>query len=438
MVLGAAWALVCSLVGASAVQAQQVPGPQPGPTRPVHALFGGVDGNPASTQVFDLNISVSGQANDNAAPPGSPLLLTPDPSNPWLSKSLIYSGLSAQAAYARRWSRGAFVASSGHGMYYYPGVGQFTDAIHRATVAVNAALSQRLSVQAAETVNYSPFYGLGMFPGSSASAAVTWNPLYGVTMRRNLQMTTLAEMSGRLTRRVSFSTEYRRQQMRFTEQQRSFTNQSVGGRLSMRLSRSLSTHAGYTEHRGDYGTLYTGGVFVTQHDIDAGVDYNRALPLGRRSTFRFTTGSTIYSTTSRTVYRILADANLNTVLGRSWGSHVEFRHGLQWIEGFPEPVFSDTVQAGLSGYVGPRVEILFDAGYSRGEPGLSRGLARLETYTGRTQVRVAISRFAALSANYFYYHYDSDPGFPLPPGMSRIFDRQSVRAGVDLWVPLLR
>ena len=101
-------------------------------------------------------------------------------------------------------------------------------------------------------------------------------------------------------------------------------------------------------------------------------------------------------------------------------------------------MFSDTLSASAAGYLGGRVQLLFNAGGSQGEPGLSPGLSTMRGYMGRTQLRLGLSRFAALSADYFYYHYAFGPDFPLPAGMSRAFDRQRVRVGVDLWVPLLR
>ncbi len=437
MALGATVALVCSLV-APAARAQQVGAQAPQQVaRPFHAVFGGVEGNPASTQSFDLNFSVAGQANDNLTPPGS-LPVISGSSDPWFDQSLIYSSMSAQASYARRWSRGSFMASTGHGWFYYPDYNEMAGAVHTANLGMNAALSDRVGFQALQTFTYSPYYSLGMFPGSGSSGVILWNPLYGVSTERNLQMTTLLQMSGRITRRMSFGVEYGRQGIQLLDEARSFASQRVGGRLTTQMTRNLSLRAGYMLHRGDYASLYPMGTTFVQHDIDAGVDYNKTLRIGRRSNFRFSTGATIYSTMSSTFYRALVNASLSTALGRTWESHVEFVHGLQWVDGLPTPVFSDTLQGGVSGYAGRRVQFVLDAGYSNGQSALMPNGSNLDSYTGRAQVRVGLTRFAAVSANYFYYHYAFGPTFPLPPGMARELDRQSVRVGLDLWVPLLR
>ena len=50
----------------------------------------------------------------------------------------------------------------------------------------------------------------------------------------------------------------------------------------------------------------------------------------------------------------------------------------------------------------------------------------------------ALNKFVALSADYNYYHYVFDPTVVLPAGVGRGLNRQSVRVGLNLWLPLLR
>jgi hypothetical protein len=435
--LGLSCLLACGLAASAFAQAPlAAPQGQVRPARPFRALFGGSDST--SKQALDLSVSLSGNYNDSLTPldptPGLPEAQV----NPWL-RDAISSGLSAHASYTRRWTRGAFVASSSHALSYYPDSAALTGVAHSASVSVNNSFGQHLDVRVAQTASYSPFYGMGMFLGQGSSVeAFAWNSRYDVARRRNLQLFTTAEATAHLTRRISLGADYGRQELQFTEEKRSSSRQSVGGRLQVGLTRNASVRVGYSRYVGDYGTLFIGGVPVKQHDIDAGLDFNRALSLTRRTTFGFSTGATTYTTPLRTYYRGLVNAHLAREIGRSWTARTDYRRGLQWIQGFPEPVFSDSVTLGAGGYLGSRAQLSFGAAYSDGEAGLSGGSSGLKMYTGHARLRVALSRFAALSAQYVYYHQKLGAGFPRPAGVPGQLDRQTVLAGVDLWLPLLR
>jgi hypothetical protein len=81
---------------------------------------------------------------------------------------------------------------------------------------------------------------------------------------------------------------------------------------------------------------------------------------------------------------------------------------------------------------------MFTAAYTNGEVGISTNARPYTTANGLASYQVALTRLAALFADYNYYHYLFDPSIQLPPGMSRSLDRNSVRVGVNLWLPLLR
>jgi hypothetical protein len=434
--LGLCCLLACGLAGSAFAQAP-LPDPQgkPRPARPFRALFGGSDHDPTSRQALDLRLSSSGNYNDIL----TPLDTTPDaPANPWL-RDAFSSGLSVQPSYTRRWTKGAFAASSSHALSYYPSSSALTGAAHAANVSVNNSFGQFLDVRAAQSASYSPFYGLGMlaFQGSGVGA-FPLTSLYDVANTHNLQLFTNAGATAHVTRRISMSADYGRQELQFTEQKRSSSSQSLAGRVQVRLTRNASVRVGYTSYVGDFGALFIGGVRVQQHDIDAGIDFNRALSVTRRTTFGFGTGSTVYTTPLRTYYRILVNAHLDREIGHSWTARTDYRRGLQWLQGFPEPVFSDTVTLGAGGFLSSRAQLSFGAGYSNGEPGLSGGPSSMKMYSGHAQLRYALSRFMALSAQYVYYNQRFDAGFPRAAGVPGQLERQTVMAGVDLFVPLLR
>jgi hypothetical protein len=60
-----------------------------------------------------------------------------------------------------------------------------------------------------------------------------------------------------------------------------------------------------------------------------------------------------------------------------------------------------------------------------------------DTWTFATQLRWAANRQIALVANYYYYMYDVSRAVDLPLGIFPEFDRNAVRVGITVWVPLL-
>ncbi len=65
----------------------------------------------------------------------------------------------------------------------------------------------------------------------------------------------------------------------------------VGFRFLRRMTRDLNLRAGYAYRRSFQPE--TAGVDLGFHDIDLGVDYGRSFSLSRRTTFAFSTGSTV-------------------------------------------------------------------------------------------------------------------------------------------------
>ena len=76
--------------------------------------------------------------------------------------------------------------------------------------------------------------------------------------------------------------------------------------------------------------------------------------------------------------------------------------------------------------------------YTNGAVGLGMTGRNYDVYSGVAGFQLAMTKWAAAFIDYNYYHYQFDPAVVLPAGMNRGLDRQSVRGGVNLWVPLLR
>ena len=65
-------------------------------------------------------------------------------------------------------------------------------------------------------------------------------------------------------------------------------------------------------------------------------------------------------------------------------------------------------------------------------------LPTFSTTTATARIRVALSSRWAFTSEYLFYSYDFSQIPLLVPGLSPLAKRNSVRAGLALWVPLHR
>ena len=86
-----------------------------------------------------------------------------------------------------------------------------------------------------------------------------------------------------------------------------------------------------------------------------------------------------------------------------------------------------------------RTDFRASATYASGESALNRRQGLIfDTYTGNVRLRYALTRSLALYTEYLYYFYDFTGNLQLAPGIPAGLERHGLRAGVTLWMPLLR
>ncbi len=222
----------------------------------------------------------------------------------------------------------------------------------------------------------------------------------------------------------------------FSVNQLDFDTQGARARLSVNVTTNVGFHAGYGYRVGRLDSA-PGAEQARSRDLDLGLDFRRQLSISRRTRLGFTSGSAIVSDAARTTrYRLTGAATLNRDFGRTWTTAVVYRRGVQFIERFSEPFLSDAVTVGVSGYFSRRVDLAASVGYSIGDVGLAdaRGF---DTYTGSVRLSVALTRHVAIDVEHLVHYYEFEDGVPLADGVARAFDRQSVRAGLRWWIPLL-
>jgi hypothetical protein len=418
---------------------------RPRPDRLYRGLFGGNGADPNSPQQFDMNVSLFAGYDDNVlADPQSVL-------DPRFQLSGSYSAAAISLDYTRRSRRTVFDVTGGTTYRYYPSTSEMTGFNWFGSVGFTAELSSRTDLRATESASYSPFYSFGPFPDlapASPGSVAPISPDYPLIEQAAISYYSAALIEHRLTPRSSLTADYSWSSVNYTQEDVVYRNLAAGGKYGYRLTSDATARIGY-HYRQGVSSLYYSGQPIIGHDIDAGIDYSRALSLSRRTTVRFSVGSSIYRSFAQgadsngpwvytTNYLVTGDAYINRQIGRSWNARLAYRRGAQYVQGFTDPLFADSITASVGGFLAPRSRLNASASYSRGDVGIGIPNRGYDTSVGIVSYQFALARWGALFADYIFYHYVFVEGVPLPPGMNRGQDRQSVRGGVTLWLPLIR
>jgi hypothetical protein len=98
-------------------------------------------------------------------------------------------------------------------------------------------------------------------------------------------------------------------------------------------------------------------------------------------------------------------------------------------------VMADSVTAVLSGLIGRRNEVSLRASTSRGIVASTSDEDFTSSFAS-VQWRRALNRFMAAQISYLYYDHDFANAVRLPRGFPQQLDRQGVRFGLTVWLPL--
>jgi hypothetical protein len=420
---------------------------RPRPDRPYRGLFGGNGADPNSSQLLDVSVSLSGAYDDNVLAESNPSYT----GDPRFQQSGGYGAGSISLDYTKRAGKADVDFTGGTSYRYYPSIEEMTGFNSWGSVGFTVRLSSRTTFSATESVAYSPFYSFSAFPGNSPQApggVVPIVPEYPLAEEAAISVYSSASFEHRLTPRSSLTADYVYTSTDYRSRDLPFRDWGAGGTYAYRFNSRAGLHLGYHFRRGVSG-LYYGDQPIDSHNIDVGIDYSRALSSSRKTTFGFSTGTAIYRTFEpdgsgtgtpgyRDHYLITAHANLNRQIGRSWTAGLYYVRDMQYVQGFGDPFFYDTVTAGVTGFAGPRSRVNLGVSYSRGAVGAGISVRNYDTVMGIANYQFGLTKWAALFASYSYYYYLFDDSVPIPARLSRGQSRNSISGGVNLWSALLR
>lgn len=404
--------------------------PQPG--QPYRGLFGA--GTPAAPggHAVDLSVTVYEEyGNDREdSPRFDTLVLTPG----WFTG--VRGGLSIEKA-GRRARVGLRTEAAAR---YYHDTGETTSPRYRAEAGIDVAGTGRrpTSLRLGGTYEYEPYYVLPLFGGG---APVTGGTAIVPTNRDDLLFPTERSVFGQsfnLERQISPRTTFSVfEDVRYTRSSVADSDVRViraGARLGRRFTRYAALRLGYAYQFGQFGVATAQR--LETHDIDVSLDYRRPLPRLRRTTFGFSTGSSLVTAQPNRRWEIVGNANLRHEFEGGWYLQTDFVRSGRLVEGFSEVFFENTVSGSFGGFVGRRLEVLTSAGYSRGAVGF--GGDRYRAIQGSGRLRLALARYMAVAVEGLLNQHRFDAGVVLPGALAPRLDRWSVRCSLALWLPLSR
>ena len=313
---------------------------------------------------------------------------------------------------------------------------------HHAAAGVTAGLTQHITVSASLFGSYSPPYQLNLFPGIGLP---TIGQATVVPVDNSLSLSHLISygsgttLSYNMTKRSSLTLGYDFRDVMLGNRVFAGRAQDTNGALHVGMTKSLGLRLGYRNQRYEYVDPTTGLVTPVHADtVDLGLDYGlgHGLKLTRRTTA--TVGFGLGTYTDRALklqLRAFGNANVSQQLFRTWSLTVGYYRGLNFIDGFGVPIFSDSISGRLSGQLSRRVGAYANASYSLDRFGNSSEKFRSHRFALGT--RVSLTQQLDGFVQYVNYHHAFPDTAFLLQGALPTFNRQGVNGGLTLTLPLL-
>jgi hypothetical protein len=421
--------VVLSVMAPAAIYAQGLP-----ERRQIRPLFGSSTGN--TEQALTLRLNFGGAYDDNILAGESSTATDVE------SRSGIIGQLGVSLGYRFAVQRFSLAGSIGSGGGYYPDLIKPWVQKHSGNLSATYDASAKTRISASQSISYDPRYTLARFPavfGDMPEAPPVADDTLDVLLTEHVMMSSAVEISQEITRRVRAGANVgysRNASNGETQPVPDLAVLSYGGRFTVNIARGLDLRLGYGQSEGRYDAG-VGRTKYRQDNIDAGIDFNRALSLTRKTHLGFTSGATGVESGGSRQYRFIGSVRLTREIGRSWSAGLALSRDVGFWQVFREPVLSDGLTLSLGGLIGRRVQLSSGAGANRGDIGLSSTATRFTSYYASSSVQVGLTQSVGVSLSYSFYRHVFDGSGPLPLGVSPKSNRQSIRASVNLWAPLI-
>ena len=301
---------------------------------------------------------------------------------------------------------------------------------HNLSGNAGADLTSRIRIQVSGNAQYSPTYQIEEFAELIEVGHLRVH--YFTVPRRVIATEAIASVRYQLGKKSSLHFLYAGRQTKLSGGNLDLASREAGGRYTRALTQHASLNLGYASQRGHYGS----NSVIHARTIDAGISYNRALAVSRRTIVEFAFGTSGVENARRVMYQPTGQASIARRLTANWVLKSEYQRAMSFVGGFHEPLLLDSLTVGTLGKLSRTSSVQFQAGYTNGRLGvtsgnnlaMSYGGARFQSQVGRTLVAFAES---------FYYYYGFDNTGRVEQSLTRM-KRTVARAGLQISLPLLR
>jgi hypothetical protein len=315
-------------------------------------------------------------------------------------------------------------------------------------VAAKTPVGRDLTFEASERAGYEPLFNV-YSPGASGTPLPPEigqaSPATGLFERKSVNSNTSLSLDRRWSRADSTSLSYSYRVQQFTNDDygdSSWHNVTAGYWRS--VSREVRTVAKYRYENGEYidSTQFTRP--TTQHRVEGGVEFDSARSRRRHFKLSLTAGAgyleSVKSTSRETYHSWLPVGSGGVILGLSpvWSVEGGYQRDISLLQGVTDEVYTtDAAFVSTGGFVTDRINLRLGATYSNWQTPVASGVYdKMDVYGASLQLRFKLSEAVAATAAYYYYHHQySNPG-NLPAGFPAQYDRNAVRVGISVWVPL--
>jgi hypothetical protein len=447
-------AAVLTVMLLTAVHASAQQNPNAAARRPFRGIFG-APAAPDSAHSLSLSGSIFGaySVNNLDEPPDQ------QTNTPWLQQSGSHQGanLGLNYSFAKTLERFGFNGHAGGGVNYFRrGSRSRVMPWNRADVSLNGRATKSLTVSARQSVSYSSNYNPSLMPRLGEDIGhdigLADDDTLDLFQLRALRLTSSLGVAQAFGRYTSLSAGYHYRSLHVLDADdaaasRFHDNGTHAATLRFAYSRPISRHAslilGYGARASDHQNGSTDPRIL--HNVDAGVNYSRALSFSRRTSFTFGTGSAIATTDRvdlpgtdpRTRVRLIGNAALTHEIGRSWTAQLAYTRGYRTLDGFDGLYFTDAAHVNVGGLLSRRLS--FSASGAWADSSIENGFGgRHRGVSAHAITHYALTSYAALYATYVYYRYRFSDDILLDPRLPRRLNRQVVRVGLTASVPLIR
>ncbi len=313
---------------------------------------------------------------------------------------------------------------------------------HSGDIAVDFAVGRKTRILAIERAARSSLFRYAALPGVDLSGPDVPPPTddFGISDLVRVMSDSSVQYTRELSSRSSLIANggYRISESPGTVYDLRVT--SAGAAYTRQFSRTANLRLGYTYRASEYGTGPTARRNVIA-GLDLGGGYRKPLSFSRRTTFNFTGG---YSRINQervgldpvSFNRVTGTAGLEHEMGRTWTLAGGYTRGVQFVETFPDPFFVDSATVTLNGLATKRLELASTMSYVNGQLQLnSTGNAYRSIGTSHA-LTYSLSQALAIAFSYSYFNYDFGSRAALPNGLARALERQSLRLGLQWWLPI--